>query len=128
MIGPIFAPARRTAGSGQEKRETGATRLPLFEPGFRLGRKGRLRVVPGGRPEAGVPYSAASAIIESTDTYLRPSLPSWNRTRPSAVANRVWSLPIPTLTPGYALVPRRPPQIFPATPSCPPDFFHPKPR
>src|SRR3546814_9215888 len=90
MIGPIFAPARRTAGSGQEKRETGATRLPLFEPGFRLGRKGRLRVVPGGRPEAGVPYSAASAIIESTDTYLRPSLPSWNRTRPSAVANSVW--------------------------------------
>ena len=68
-------------------------------------------LVPGGAIPSGWPfidhpaYSAACATA-STDTYLRPSLPAWNRTRPSAVANRVWSLPMPTLTPGYTLVPR----------------------
>lgn len=33
-------------------------------------------------------YSAA-AIIASTEQNLRPSLPSWNRTRPSTSENRV---------------------------------------
>ncbi len=33
-------------------------------------------------------YSAAIAAM-STDTYLRPSLPAWNRTRPAVSANSV---------------------------------------
>ncbi len=33
-------------------------------------------------------YSAATAIM-STETYLRPSLPAWNRTRPAVSANKV---------------------------------------
>ena len=33
-------------------------------------------------------YSAAIAAI-STDTYLRPSFPPWNRTRPAESANKV---------------------------------------
>src|SRR3546814_7163 len=62
----------------KKKGRPGATRLPLFEPGFRLGRKGRLRVVPGGRPRPGRPlfggvrhgvdrhiFAAELAVVES---------------------------------------------------------------
>src|SRR3546814_10281722 len=82
---------------GQEKRESGGRPVSLFlnlvSAGGGKGGSGSSLVDDLGKV---VPYSAASA-IQSTDTYLRPSLPSWNRTRPSAVANSVWSLPIPTL-------------------------------
>src|SRR3546814_11976926 len=83
----------------QEKRESGVTRLPLFELCSRARGKDRSGSSLDGRPWKIVLYSAASAMA-STDTYLRPSLPSWNRTWPSAVAKSVWSLPMPTLTPG----------------------------
>ena len=43
---------------------------------------------------------AAASIIASTEQNLRPSLPSLNDTRPSTSAKRVWSLPMPTFTPG----------------------------
>ena len=42
-----------------------------------------------GRPFLGRPYSAARSIGMSTQTNLRPSLPSRNATRPSVSANRV---------------------------------------
>ena len=50
----------------------------------------------------------------SHGTNLRPSLPSRNATRPSVSANRVWSLPMPTLSPGYYLVPRWRTMMLPA--------------
>ncbi len=56
------------------------------------------RVTLVGNPARLPDYSAAAA--SSTEQNLRPSLPSWNATRPSTSANRVWSLPMPTLRPG----------------------------
>src|SRR5688572_11447847 len=49
-------------------------------------------------------YSAA-CWAGMTDTKARPDFVR-NRTRPSAVANRVWSLPMPTFAPAWNLVPR----------------------
>ena len=50
-------------------------------------------------PSSIVRYSAAAAIA-STDTYLRPSLPVWNTTRPSPSANSVWFLAHADVTAG----------------------------
>src|ERR1043166_5390853 len=50
-------------------------------------------------------YSAAS-VIGSTDTTVRPLALARNSTRPSTLAKRVWSVPMPTLRPGCQVVPR----------------------
>src|SRR3990172_7058006 len=58
-----------------------------------------------------------------TDTIFR-SLPNrLNCTVPSIRANRVWSLPIPTLVPGWTGVPRCLTMIDPAVTYCPPKRF-----
>src|SRR3546814_19312896 len=72
----------------QEKRESGVTRLPLFELCSRWRGKDRSGSSHGGRPWKIALYTAVSAMA-STDTYLRLSLPSWHRTWPSGVANDV---------------------------------------
>lgn len=45
-------------------------------------------------------YSVTSPLTGMTFTYERSSLFLWNSTMPSVKANKVWSLPIPTLSPG----------------------------
>lgn len=45
-------------------------------------------------------YSVTSAETGMTFTYERSSLFFVNSTMPSVKANKVWSLPIPTLSPG----------------------------
>ena len=46
-------------------------------------------------------------------------------TLPSASANKVWSRPIPTFSPGWTGVPRCRMMIFPEVTACPPNFFTP---
>ena len=48
-----------------------------------------------------------------------------NSTIPSVRAKSVWSLPIPTLTPGLCLVPLCLTIIFPAIANCPPNILTP---
>src|SRR5688572_7397820 len=59
-------------------------------------------------------------------TYLRPSLPSRNATVPSQSANKVWSLPMPTLEPGCHLVPRWRTMMLPARAAWLPKSFTPR--
>jgi hypothetical protein len=49
------------------------------------------------------PYSAATGSTETKDLL---SFFFWKTTVPSTRANKVWSLPIPTLAPALCLVPR----------------------
>jgi len=51
-------------------------------------------------------YSAAASVIGTTDTKVRPLAFARNSTWPSTLANRVWSVPMPTLRPGCQVVPR----------------------
>src|SRR3546814_6048956 len=88
-------PAVSSYGFQSRKKGVRCDPSPSFRTLFPLARKGPFRVIPWWTTLEDRPYSAASAIM-STETYLRPSLPSWNRTWPSAVANSVWSLPMPT--------------------------------
>ena len=89
---PIGLTVRRQFCEGETKKGEDGRPLSLeFGPLARiLGRPSR------GRPFLGRPYSAALVASMSTQTNLRPSLPSRNATRPSVSANRVWSLPMPT--------------------------------
>src|SRR3990170_6819034 len=81
----------------------------------------------GSGPLSTGPYLlCACAGIDSMWTYLRPSLPSRNATRPSQRANKVWSLPRPTLSPGYHLVPRWRTMMFPARTASLPNFLTPR--
>src|SRR3546814_11174801 len=91
----------------QEKRESGVTRLPLFELCSRARGKDRSGSSLDGRPWKIVLYLDAFAMA-LTDPYLRPRLPSWKRPLPTAVAKSVWSLPLPTLRLGWSRVPRWP--------------------
>src|SRR5688500_18628123 len=59
-------------------------------------------------------------------TNLRPSLPSRKATQPSVSAKRVWSLPMPTLSPGCHLVPRWRTMMLPALARCPPNSLTPR--
>src|SRR6185369_1685730 len=116
-------PAGRLEGESKKGDGPGAP-LPLVLPDQPSGRSG------GGHPVRMAryrpsDYSAASATA-STETYLRPSLPSWKRTRPAPRANRVWSLPMPTFTPGYTRVPRWRMMMLPPMTCWPPNFFTPR--
>src|SRR5579863_1123623 len=51
-------------------------------------------------------YSAAASVAGITDTKVRPLAFARNSTRPSTLAKRVWSVPMPTLRPGCQVVPR----------------------
>src|ERR1019366_3167578 len=51
-------------------------------------------------------YSAAASVIGTTDTKVRPLAFARNSTWPSTLANKVWSVPMPTLRPGCQVVPR----------------------
>ena len=69
-----------------------------------------------------VVYASASGI---TDTTLLLFLPLWKFTTPSTRANRVSSLPIPTLLPGLWRVPRWRTIMLPATHFWPPQILTP---
>gem|GEM_PF-4622906 len=63
--------------------------------------------LPGNKNSRGAPgsfnircNSGYSADTGSTETYERSSRFFWNFTTPSTSANRVWSLPMPTFSPG----------------------------
>ena len=106
-------------------RSSRTSSLPLSMPalaprvtGRRHVRRGRKKKGEGRRPSPSIgslrePWAAppgtalprlslfrSAPIGMSTQTNLRPSLPSRNATRPAVSANRVWSLPMPTLAPG----------------------------
>src|SRR5262245_5728665 len=59
---------------------------------------------PAQAADAGQRYSAALLGAGFTETYTRPLRLVANSTLPSARANRVWSVPMPTLEPGCTLV------------------------
>src|SRR4051794_36794681 len=101
--------------------------FPLLPCGF--DRSDLVRAAPlweRSRSDRSYLLSAACAAIGITCTYLRPSLPSRNATQPSVSANKVWSLPRPTLLPGCHLVPRWRTMMLPARTACPPNFFTPR--
>ena len=63
-----------------------------------------------------------------TETFLR-SFDFWlNFTTPSISAKIVWSLPMPTLSPAWILVPRWRTMILPARTNCEPNFLIPSRR
>src|SRR5262245_52948359 len=70
-------------------------------------------------------YSAAS-VIGSTDTTVRPLALARNSTRPSTLAKRVWSVPMPTLGPGCEVVPRWRAMMLPGIPCSPPNALTPR--
>ena len=49
-------------------------------------------------------------------------------TSPAAVANKVWSVPMPTLRPGWNFVPRWRTRMLPPSTCSPPNFFTPRRR
>src|ERR1700738_41266 len=51
-------------------------------------------------------YAAPASVIGTPDTKVRPLAFARNSTWPSILANRVWSVPMPTLRPGCQVVPR----------------------
>jgi hypothetical protein len=68
--------------------------------------KNDLTLFPGGTKKASCEaFLHAQRGQPTTFTTVRPPL-GLNSTVPSAVANRVWSEPMPTLAPGWKLVPR----------------------
>src|SRR5262245_19478997 len=70
-------------------------------------------------------YSAAS-VIGSTDTTVRPLALARNSTRPSTLAKRVWSVPMPTLRPGCQVVPRWRAMMLPGITCSPPNALMPR--
>ena len=64
-------------------------------------------------------------MVGSTVTTVLPACFLSNFTLPEVKENNVWSLPMPTLSPGWYLVPRWRTKIFPETTGSPPYFFTP---
>src|SRR5207342_1330080 len=112
------------SGEGKEKGETpsGAPLLPLLVSIFLGSRPGR----PLWERSLSDRSYAVASVIGMTWTYLRPSLPSRNATCPSVSAKSVWSLPRPTLSPGYHFVPRWRTMMLPARTVSLPNFFTPR--
>ena len=90
----------------------------------------------GSRPSAGAwrrggvsssPADYWAALCTTTDTYWRVDFCS-NTTTPAAVANKVWSVPMPTLRPGWNFVPRWRTRMLPPSTCSPPNFFTPRRR
>src|SRR5688572_20201432 len=67
-------------------------------------------------------------LLGFTETKVRPPLECLKLTVPVALANRVWSLPMPTLAPGWNLVPRWRTRMLPARTSSAPNFLTPRRR
>src|SRR5208282_341590 len=105
-----------------------ASRLSLSSRSFTVKFRERPR---GWSPKRGSrrltpPYSAA--LDTRTLTYCRPSPLISKATSPAAVANSVWSVPMPTLRPAWNFVPRCRTRILPASTRSPPNFLTPRRR
>src|SRR6185369_10314762 len=101
----------------QRKRKRGMARLPF--PFIRL---------VNGRARVSQPRADRIQFVGFTETKVRPPVVCLKETVPSALANKVWSLPMPTLTPGWNLVPRWRTRMLPASTSSAPNFLTPRRR
>src|SRR5688572_20343602 len=100
-----------------QKTKRGMARLPF--PFVRL---------VNGRAGVSQPRADRIQLLGFTETKVRPLLECLKLTVPVALANKVWSLPMPTLAPGWNLVPRWRTRMLPARTSSAPNFLTPRRR
>src|SRR4030088_1732398 len=121
-VGLLSAKTKRNFGTGRvfwfaehtQKKRRPVSRLPFGALKSSAGSTG-----PGGLILSTV-YSAAVSVIGTTDTKVRPLAFARNSTWPSTLANRVWSVPMPTLRPGCQVVPRWRAMMWPGLTCSPP--------
>src|SRR5262245_28179255 len=81
-----------------------------------------------GRAEVFQPHADRIQLLGFTETKVRPLAACLKSTTPLTLANRVWSLPMPTLAPAWNLVPRWRTRMLPARTSSAPNFLTPRRR
>src|SRR5262245_49706033 len=123
-IGGLEGPQQQALG-GEREHEASVARVRRARSVTPHGEGGGERALERGIPPG---YSAAPLAAGRTDTNTRPLRLVANSTLPSVRANKVWSVPMPTLEPGCQRVPRCRTRMLPASTRSPPYRLMPRRR